>query len=82
MFMNTNDAVAKRIIKLLREKNITRYKLEQRSGVYHGAMERILNGKNKTVTLATIYKLANGFEMTIYEFLDDDVFRSENLEIE
>lgn len=48
----------------------------------HGALNRILDGKNKTVTLTTVYKLARGFDMTIYEFLDDDIFRSEELEVD
>lgn len=80
--MSINDAVAKRIIKLLEQTKITQYRLEQKSGVYHGAMNRILSGQNKTVTLTTIYKLANGFDMTILQFLDDDLFRSEELEID
>lgn len=80
--MTTNNAVAKRIRKLLTEKQITQYSLEQKSGVYHGAMDRILTNKNKTVTLTTLYKLARGFDMTIYEFLDDDLFRSEELELD
>ncbi len=80
--MTINDAVAKRIYKLLKEKNMTNYKLERKSGILHGALDRILNGQNKTVTFTTIYKLARGFDMTIYEFLDDDVFRSELLEID
>lgn len=80
--MTINDAVAKRVSKLLREKNMTNYRLEKNSGLIHGALDRILNGLNKTVTFTTIYKLARGFDMTIYEFLDDDVFRSELLEID
>ncbi len=80
--MTLNEAVAKRIRALLQEKGITRYRLEQKSGVFHGAMERILSGQNKTVTLSTVFKLANGFGMTALEFLDDDVFRSEELDIE
>ena len=80
--MTTNDAVAERIFKLLKEKGITQYRLEQKSGVYHGAMNRILKRKNRTVSLSTLYKLANGFDMTIFEFMDDDVFRSEDLDIE
>ena len=71
--MNTNDAVAARINKILKERKMSRYQLEQKSGVYHGAMERIIKGINQTVTLNTIYKLANGFDMTIYEFLDDEI---------
>lgn len=80
--MTVNEVVAERIFKLLKEKGITQYRLEQKSGVYHGAMDRILSGKNKTVTLTTIYKLARGFDISFQEFLDDDIFRSEELEIE
>ena len=72
--MTVNDAVAKRIYKLLEKYDMTKYRLEQKSGIYHGAMNRILSGQNKTVTLTTLYKLANGFDITIFEFLDDDCF--------
>ncbi len=80
--MTVNDAIAYRIARLLQEKEITQYKLEQNSGIQHGSMQCIMNGRNKTVTLSTVYKLARGFDITIYEFLDDDIFRSEDLEIE
>ncbi len=80
--MTVNDAVAYRIIKLLKAKGMTAYRLERKTGIIHGALDRIMSGKNKTVTLTTIYKLAYGFDMTIYEFLDDDVFRSDELEID
>lgn len=80
--MTTNDAVAYRIVKLLKEKSMTKYRLEQNAGILHGVLDRILRYDNKTVTLDTIYKLARGFDMTIYQFLDDDVFRSEDLEID
>ena len=80
--MTLNDAVANRIAKLLESKNMTQYRLEQESGIIHGAMDRILTSQNKTVTLTTLYKLAHGFGMTIYEFLDDDNFRSADLEID
>lgn len=80
--MNTNDAVAKRILKLAREKKMTMYKVEQKSGVYHGAMDRIMKSKNKTVTLDTVFKLSNAFNMTVIEFLDDEVFDAENIDFE
>ena len=80
--MTVNDAIAYRIARLLQEKEITQYKFEQNSGIQHGSMQCIMNGRNKTVTLSTVYKLARGFDITIYEFLDDDIFRSEDLEIE
>ena len=80
--MTLNDAVAKRVNKLLKEKNMTNYRLEHKSGILHGALDRILNGQNKTVTLTTIYKLARGFDMSYLEFLDDEVFRSKLIEID
>ncbi len=80
--MTINDAVANRIAYLLNIKNMTQYRLEQESGIIHGAMDRILTSKNKTITLTTLYKLARGFNMTIFEFLDDDSFRSDELEID
>lgn len=80
--MTVNDAVAKRIIKLLKEKNMTQYRLEKLSGIQHGSMQCIMNGRNKTVTLSTVFMIAKGFDMSYDEFLDDDLFRSEELEIE
>ena len=80
--MTINDAVAKRVLFLLKNKNMTQYRLEQNSGIPHGAMDRILNSQNKTVTVTTLYKLASGFEISVFDFLDDEVFRSENLELD
>ena len=80
--MTVNNAVAKRISKLLQEKNISQYRLEQESGIQHGSMQCIMNGRNKTVTLTTIIMLAKGFNMSLTEFLNDEIFNLENLEIE
>ena len=46
--MTVNDAVAKRVVNLLAEKNMTQYRLEQQSGIQHGHMQWILNRKSKT----------------------------------
>ena len=80
--MTVQDAVAKRVTKLLCEKEMSQYRLEQISGIQHGSMQCIMNGRNKTVTLSTVMLLAKGFEMSLTEFLDDDIFRSQDLEIE
>ncbi len=80
--MTVNDAVAKRITKLLAEKNITQYRLAIDSGIQHGSLQCIMNGRNKTVTLTTIMMLARGFGISLIEFLDDDIFRSEEIEID
>ena len=80
--MTVNNAVAKRISKLLEEKNMSQYRLEQESGIQHGSMQCIMNGRNKTVTLSTVILLAKGLGISLTEFLDDEVFSSEDLETE
>ena len=80
--MNVCEAVAKRVKELLIEKDMTQYKLEQKSGILHGSMACIMNGRNKTVTLSTVYMLARGFDMTIIEFLNDEIFMSSEVEYE
>lgn len=80
--MTVNDAVAKRITRLLQEKNMSQYRLEQKSGIQHGSMQCIMNGRNKTVTLSTVIMLAKGFDMPLTEFLNDEIFTSDKLETE
>ena len=80
--MTVNDAVAKRVAYLLKQRNMSQYRLEQESGIQHGSMQCIMNGRNKTVTLSTIIMLARGFDMPLTEFLDDEIFSSDTLEAE
>ena len=80
--MTVNDAVAKRISRLLCEKNMSQYRLEQNSGIQHGSMQCIMNGRNKTVTLSTVIMIAKGFGISLTEFLNDDIFDYDSLEIE
>ena len=80
--MTVSEAVAERIRGLLWERGMTQYRLEQASGVQHGSMQCILNGRNRTVTLSTVMMIARGFDLSLLEFLDDPVFTSEELEVE
>lgn len=80
--MTVGNAVSIRIKKLLGEKNISQYRLEQQSGVQHGSMQCIMNGRNKNVTLSTLILIAKGFDMTLSEFLCDPLFDFENFDIE
>ena len=80
--MNICKAVGLRISKLLNEKNMTLYRLEQNSGILHGTMMCIMNERNKNVTLKTIMQLARGFNVSLIEFLDDKIFTDDNLEID
>ena len=80
--MTVSQAIAKRISNLLKSRNMTQYRLEKNSNIQHGTMQCIMNGRNKTVTLSIVIMIANGFGMTVDEFLNDDIFKSEELEVE
>ena len=80
--MTVNDAVAKRISGLLKEKEMSQYKLEQESGIQHGSMQCIMNGRNKTVTLSTVMMIAKGFGISLLEFLDDEIFSLDQFEFD
>lgn len=79
--MTVCRAVGIRISKFLSAKNISLYRLEQKSGILHGTMMCIMNERNKNVTLKTVMQLAKGFDMSVIEFLDDEIFDREDLEI-
>lgn len=80
--MNTCKAVSLRVGKLLTERNISLYKLEQESGILHGTMMCIMNGRNKNITLKTVMQIAKGFNMSLLDFLDDELFNEGNIDIE
>ncbi len=80
--MNVCKAVGLRIRKLLAEKNMSLYRLEQNSGILHGTMMCIINERNKNVTLKTVMQIAKGFDMTLIEFLNDKLFDDANLNLD
>ena len=79
--MNVNKAVALRVSELLLQKNMSQYRLEKISGLSHSRVGCIMGEKNKTVTLSTVMLLAQGFNISLIEFLDSPYFDFDNLEI-
>ena len=80
--MTVCQAVAKRVNQLLTEKKMSQYRLEQNAGIQHGTMNSNMSAKNKGIELNTVMMIARGFQMTVVEFLDDEIFLYEKLEIE
>lgn len=76
------DAVANRILKYLEEQNMTQYRLAQKSGVPKETIKSIMRRQTKNVTLKTIVMICEGFGISVLEFLDDEAFKPENLDLE
>lgn len=80
--MNISQAVAVRIKELLKEKNLTQYRLEQNACLSHDTIKSIMKGKAKGVNLKTIIAISDGFGITVSEFLNSDLFLYDNLNMD
>lgn len=78
--MNLADAVGARIEELMRERNITQYKLSQLSGVSQATISDIRLKKYGAVNLRIIYELSDGLNIGLDEFFNSPLFKRENIE--
>ncbi|GHV02336.1 hypothetical protein FACS1894211_13560 [Clostridia bacterium] len=77
--MTTCEAVAIRVKQLFQEKCMSQYALCKKIAIDPSNIYNILYSRCKTITLDKLYLLAEGFDMTVQEFLDDPVFNMENI---
>ena len=80
--MKTQRAIAIKVSKLLNDKKISQYSLADKSGLTKQAISNIINEKYTTVKFDTIVKLADGFGMDWREFMSDELFNRNNLDID
>lgn len=76
-----NDVIVERLCKFMGEQNLTQYRLSQLSGVPFPTIKSIMQRKTKGISLKTVIMLARGFNLRLSEFLDDDIFTAENLDL-
>lgn len=79
--MNTKEAVAARIIQLCKERNIAVNSLANLSGISPSTVYSMLNTKSKNPGVVSIKKICDGFEITVREFFDCDLFDETEQEI-
>ena len=79
--MTINHAVALRIEQLLKEKNMTRYRLAMNSGIPHSTLKNIMLETIKDNHISTITLIAWGFDMTLSQFFESPFFSEETLDI-
>ena len=80
--MTLIEAVKTRINELLVEKNMTLYALECKSGILHGTMMCLMNGRSKNITLKTLMMISEGFGITVAEFLKEEYFSYDKIALE
>jgi transcriptional regulator with XRE-family HTH domain len=79
--MEIQEAVAKRVDELLKAKKMTRYALCKKAAMSETTVRNLYReNKSKSVTMNTVFLLAQGFDMTLIEFLDSPLFSYNNIE--
>lgn len=78
--MYLNEAVAKRIKKLCKDRSMTQYQLYIASGVPQSTLSTIMSCSYPSMKLRIIYEICEGFGITLEEFFHSPLFKRENLE--
>lgn len=79
--MKIQRAVALRITNLLIKNNMSQYELSKRMCTDASTIKHIIHEEYKSIKMDTIIKIADAFDMTMQEFLNDELFKRENLDI-
>ena len=77
-----NQKVSDRINYYLGTTHYSQYALSELSGVPYPTIKSIMQRRTKGITLKTLVMLARGFNVTVSEFLSDEFFQYENLDLE
>lgn len=72
--MKIQEAVQERIEQLCKEKKMTVYALSYQSAMPSSTVKSIINGQSKNPGIVNIKKIAEGFDMSIKEFFDSELF--------
>ena len=72
--MDFSDLIALKIKELMKEKDMTIYKLETLSGVYSSTIAQFLNRKTKTIRLENLLFLCEALGISLSDFFADKRF--------
>lgn len=77
--MTLSEAVAIRLDELMKERNITQYRLFKLSGVAQTTIGDIRLQRNKSVSLLILHELSQGLGISLYDFFDCPLFKGDNI---
>ena len=78
--MKLNQAVSKRLLELLKEKEMTQYQLYIKSGVPKSTIGNVVNCSYDSVKLRIIHEMCQGLGIGIVVFFASPLFQEDNLE--
>ena len=80
--MTLNESFAFRVKEIMKEKEITQYKIAQETGIYPSTLNYILHGKTKASNFKTMVLMIRALGISVAEFFNSSIFDFENLEVE
>ena len=81
MFMQIKEAVVRRFQDLCRERGIKYNELATQSGVTPSTVYSMMDERRRDISIVTIKKLCDGFEITLGEFFSTPEFDALEQEI-
>lgn len=79
--MRAQEATVIRITQLCRLKNITINHLADCAAISPSTLKNVIYGNSRNTGVTTIAKICDGFEISLCEFFDDEIFRQLEPEI-
>lgn len=81
--MTLKRAIGLRISNLMVKNKIpSQYALCKKAGLTESTLRNIINENNETINILTLIRICDGLNTTIQEFLNDDLFKRDNLDID
>ena len=78
--MKVSKAISIRIREIIKEKNLTLYRIEKVACIPHATMMGIVNAKRESCNVKTLILIIRTLGLTVSEFFDDPMFEREDLE--
>ncbi len=78
--MKLNEAVSRRLMELLKERNMTQYQLFMNSGVHKSTIGNVVNCAYDSVKLRVLHEMCQGLGIGLDEFFASPLFKETELD--
>ena len=79
--MRISQAIAKRILNLCDENNISVNKLALMSGLTQSTLQSIICGKSENPKMLTIVRICDSLKIELKDFFNDNLFKNIDIEL-
>ena len=80
--MKLSEAFKIRLEGILEERGETIYHFCKENGIGRSTIVNLMKGETKSPTLSTIYQVSDALDISPLEFLADEIFSKDNIEID